>query len=167
MIRILFPLIALLLVVWFVRSYRMGSRAQQKRLVASFFFVLFFAGVVFLTVTGRLHVIAAVVAAMLPFAKKALPLLRYIPLVRRWVKAKKAPESDQADAKTGSSGDASSYSSAMTRKQALDVLGLNDEASEQDVVVAHKRLMQKCHPDRGGNDYLAAQLNQAKDTLLS
>ena len=56
---------------------------------------------------------------------------------------------------------------AMDRKQALAVLGLGDDADKEAIVSAHRKLMQKLHPDRGGNDFLAAQINTAKDTLLS
>ena len=54
----------------------------------------------------------------------------------------------------------------MGRSEALAVLGLEDGASEEEIVAAHRKLIQKLHPDRGGNDYLAAQINQAKDILL-
>jgi hypothetical protein len=60
---------------------------------------------------------------------------------------------------TANSGD-------MNRKEALEVLGLGEEATEKDIIAAHRSLMQKVHPDRGGSDYLAAKINQAKDTLL-
>ena len=57
-------------------------------------------------------------------------------------------------------------SSGMSRKEALAVLGLAEDATDEQIVDAHRRLMQKLHPDRGGNDYLAAKINQAKDLLL-
>ena len=54
----------------------------------------------------------------------------------------------------------------LSRRQALNVLGLEEGASEDEIVEAHRRLMQKLHPDRGGSSFLAAQINRAKDTLL-
>ncbi|WP_372809563.1 molecular chaperone DnaJ [Litorivivens sp.] len=60
----------------------------------------------------------------------------------------------------------SNAGSSMTRAQALAVLGLTEDADRDAIVKAHRSLMQKLHPDRGGNDYLASQINLAKDILL-
>ncbi|HLA03318.1 MAG TPA: DnaJ domain-containing protein [Aestuariivirga sp.] len=55
---------------------------------------------------------------------------------------------------------------AMSHDEALAVLGLKTGATNQDIKNAHRRLMKDFHPDRGGSDYLAAKINQAKDILL-
>ena len=57
-------------------------------------------------------------------------------------------------------------SGGLTRGEALAVLGLRDGATNDEIITAHRSLIQKLHPDRGGNDYLAAKINEAKDFLL-
>ncbi|HHI81831.1 MAG TPA: molecular chaperone DnaJ [Rhizobiales bacterium] len=61
----------------------------------------------------------------------------------------------------------SSPATEMTRNEALQILGLDGDATRKQVIAAHRRLMKRYHPDAGGSDYLAAKINEAKDLLLA
>ena len=54
----------------------------------------------------------------------------------------------------------------MSRAEALEILGLSQDASPAEIKSAHRRLMKQHHPDHGGDVELAARINAAKERLL-
>ncbi|WP_128080139.1 J domain-containing protein [Roseicella frigidaeris] len=66
----------------------------------------------------------------------------------------------------GGGGTGAGPGGRMSREEALAVLGLAEGADAAAIRAAHRRLMRAAHPDQGGSDWLAARINQARDTLL-
>ena len=77
-------------------------------------------------------------------------------------------QDDQQEYSQNSSSQNSSgpQTGTMSRQEALDVLGLDNSANDDDIREAHRHLIASMHPDKGGSTYLAAKINQAKDMLL-
>lgn len=50
--------------------------------------------------------------------------------------------------------------------QAYEILGLRPGADEAAIRAAHHRLIRQLHPDHGGSEYFASQINRARDVLL-
>lgn len=147
----------------FVILKQWGGLSAEKKKAATWKLVLIVGGVFLLVMvlTGRVHVLTAAVAALLPLLRKLPELVRFFPALNRLFTGK-----DGAGPNSGHAGGGQAPDSGMTEREACEILGVTSACSKEDVVLAHRRLIQKMHPDRGGSDYLAAKINEAKSVLL-
>jgi hypothetical protein len=119
--------------------------------------------VAYLAASGRLNWLFALASIVIAFMLRLMPvLLRYAPYLHRlWSEFIAAKQNaSQRQNKAGPS------KGSMSIEEAYEILGLKMGASESEIIAAHRKLMQKMHPDRGGSDYLAAKINLAKKVLL-
>lgn len=158
-----------LAVTVFIILKQWGALSAEKKKTAAWKMALVAGGalLLFMVLTGRIHVLTAGVAALLPLLRKLPMLLKFMPVIRRMTGQDQSHSGAQCN---GTNGDSSRQSAAsyggMGLDEACDTLGVAPTASREDIIAAHRRLIQKLHPDRGGNDYLAAKINEAKSVLL-
>lgn len=119
---------------------------------------------IFLGLTGRLNWIFAAAGILFAFIIRILPVLvRMFPVLRQFWFLLRQTRQTSSKQKNYSE----SKTTDMSIAEAYELLGLSKGASKQEIILAHKKLMQKNHPDRGGTDYLASKINLAKKILLN
>ncbi len=128
------------------RFFLIANMHQLKALGMTAFFLITCAALFFLALSGRLPAALAGLAALSP-------------LLLSWWKHGHAPNEPQ-------DSHATQNRTPLTRAEALDVLGLKDGATRDEINAAYKKLIKKLHPDQEGSAWLAAKLNEARDLLL-
>lgn len=117
----------------------------------------------------RLKIVGLLAVAAVLFAAKLFPLALMILVAAGGVTAielwRERAVKSMSDMAPGA-GMAPSPRVAMGVEEAAAILGVPADASDDDVRAAHRKLIGQLHPDKGGTDYLAAKINDARNIML-
>ncbi len=157
----MFILIIAILIALVIIS-RLWAKAKEQGALRPFINKLIIGGflalLVILALTGKLHWLGPVIGFVLLALKRLFFVaVRYFPIVAQFLNIGRSAFSKKQNRP---------HSPKMTTSEAYKTLGLQPGATKQEIIDAHRKLMQKLHPDRGGNDHLSAQINNAKEVLL-
>jgi DnaJ homolog subfamily C member 19 len=158
-LRLLLAVGGALALWWAWHWWRKGPPDKAKKALMAAGLAALVIGGIALVATGKLAGLLAILAGLSPWIGRAMRLHQMWQAVRRMTG--REPPAGQTPPPPAPPAD-----TAMTRAQALEVLGLGPDADPAAIQEAHRRLMRTAHPDAGGSTWIAARLNQARDILL-
>lgn len=107
-------LLAIVAVVLILRSFMQSSPAKARKLIQNLLIGLGGVLFVFLLVTGRLHWLFVLGAAAIPFLRRLLPLVRYVPFLASLLKRYQTTRKFTHDPAAGQTSSVSSKYLRMT-----------------------------------------------------
>jgi hypothetical protein len=160
-IRVILILTLVLVLFWgvqFIKKLPVSFSASGSKIVIWMMAIAF---LLVLASTGKLNWLFAMLGLLIASLVRWMPLLlKHAPALHRlWLMFGANKSYQEQGPKPG-------RGSHLSPAEALEVLGLKSGASREDIILAHRKLIAKLHPDKGGSDYLAAQINLAKKILL-
>jgi hypothetical protein len=111
--------------------------------------------------------VAFLVLAAALFAVKLWPIAFMVLLAAGGVTAIEVWRDREIRAREGEGAGTPVPREAMRPDEAASILGVAPHADAETIRAAHRRLIGQLHPDKGGSDYLAAKINDARDVLLA
>ena len=159
--RLFLALVALIGVMWYLAWYQRADPESRNRSLVSIMLYGVAAAVLILVITGRIPWLFALFSAATPWINRALSV-KYM-----WDRFNHSQSDGNDQYSQRKSGPPGISETKMAAEEAYKILNLEPGASEQEIIDAHRKLILKIHPDKGGSEFLAAQINQAKDILLN
>lgn len=164
-LRLVLVILLLVAALWLLQRLRSMPRDLLARWLRQAAIWGLIVVLVLAVLTGHLNPLFALIGAALPVLMRLLSLLRLVPELQQILRSLGLGVG--AETASGGAGQGTPQGSgALSEDEARAILGIDAEAGAEAIRAAHRRLMQRLHPDRGGSDYLAARINAAKQRLL-